>query len=80
MTEALLSEPTSYVDAIGGSHGLTALEKSAVVLLSIGEDAAAEVMTTVTSDFCDSLAFSCVTTAIDEASRRCWSVGFGSGS
>lgn len=44
MTEALLSEPTSYVDAIGGSHGLTDLEKSAVVLLSIGEDAAAEVM------------------------------------
>jgi flagellar motor switch protein FliG len=44
VTEALLSEPTSYVDAIGGSHGLTDLEKSAVVLLSIGEDAAAEVM------------------------------------
>jgi flagellar motor switch protein FliG len=41
VTEALLSEPSSYLDA---SPGLTDLEKSAVVMLSIGEEAAAEVM------------------------------------
>ncbi len=41
MTEALLSEPDSFPDA---QLGLTDLEKSAVVMLSIGEAAAAEVM------------------------------------
>jgi flagellar motor switch protein FliG len=41
VTEALLSEPNSLFDE---PHGLTDLEKSAVVMLSIGEEAAAEVM------------------------------------
>ena len=43
MTEAALSEPSGLLD-LPQPHGLTDLEKSAVVMLSIGEDAAAEVM------------------------------------
>jgi flagellar motor switch protein FliG len=41
VTEALLSEPNSF---LGEPPSLTDLEKSAVVMLSIGEEAAAEVM------------------------------------
>jgi flagellar motor switch protein FliG len=41
VTEALLDEPSSY---LAEAEGLTDLEKSAVVMLSIGEEAAAEVM------------------------------------
>ena len=41
MTEVLLDEPGSY---LAETEGLTDLEKSAVVMLSIGEEAAAEVM------------------------------------
>jgi flagellar motor switch protein FliG len=41
VTEAALAEPSSL---LGVPPGLTDLEKAAVVLLSIGEDAAAEVM------------------------------------
>lgn len=41
---ALLSEPSDLDLDLGVGIGLTDLEKSAVVMLSIGEDAAAEVM------------------------------------
>lgn len=41
MTETALSEPDSFLD---GPRGLSDLEKAAVVLLSIGEEAAAEVL------------------------------------
>lgn len=43
MTEALLSEPNSFF-GLDEPQGLSDLDKSAVVMLSIGEEAAAEVM------------------------------------